>query len=337
MKYATCLSDNLVSILGSEAPSPAAGEVIVRLTLCGVCGTDTAKVFGAYPKPQKLGHEIVGTVHALGAGVNRFATGQRVALAHHVPDPQSHYSRRGSETMDPQFKSSNIDPGGFSEFIRVPAMHVAATVFAIPDAMTDAQAVFMEPLACCLRATDRMNLLSGDSALVIGVGAIGMLFAPLLREHGVATIAADIREDQVTRAREWGAIDGGTADLPAICKRHTEGRGVDAVILTIVNDATLQLALSSVRDGGKLMLFGCKPNENLQVPFWDCFLREINQLTSYSATPDGLARAMELLSKPSFSQLETLVSHRFPLVEAQQAFDTAWQGRASKVVVMGTG
>jgi L-iditol 2-dehydrogenase len=337
MKYATCLSDNLVSIVGSEAPSPAAGEIIVRLTLCGVCGTDTAKVFCAYPKPQKLGHEIVGTVHALGEGVNQFALGQRVALAHHVPEPLSHFSRRGSETMDPQFKSSNIDPGGFSEFIRVPALHVSTTVFAIPDAMTDAQAVFMEPLACCLRATDRMNLQSGDSALVIGVGAIGMLFMPLLRELGVMSIAADIRDDQVARARHWGAADGGTREVSDMCKRHTEGRGVDAVILTIVNDATLKLALSSVRDGGTLMLFGGKPNESLQVPFWDCFLREINLVTSYSATPQGLHRAMELLAKPAFSQLETLVSHSFPLVEAQQAFETAWQGRASKVVVLGTG
>ncbi len=335
MKYATCHTHNTVSIIEAEAPTAAAGEIIVKLTLCGVCGTDTAKVFGAYPKPQKLGHEIVGIVHALSAGVEQFAIGQRVALAHHVPDPMSHYSRRGSETMDPLFKSSNIDPGGFSEFIRVPAMHVATTVFAIPDQMTDAQAVFMEPLACCLRATDRMNLQSGDSALVIGVGAIGMLFVPLLRELGVASIAADIREDQVARARKWGAIDGATVDVPAICRRHTDGRGVDAVILTIVNDATLKLALSSVRDGGTLMLFGGKPNESLIVPFWKCFLREINLVTSYSATPEGLGRAMLLLAKPAFNQLETLISHTFPLSEAQQAFEAAWQGRASKVVVAG--
>ncbi len=333
MKYATCHSQNTVSIFETEVPHAAPGEIIVRLAMCGVCGTDTAKVFGDYPKPQKLGHEIVGTVHAVGQGVQSFAVGQRVALAHHVPDPQSHYSRRGSATMDPQFKSSNVDPGGFAEFIRVPAMHVEQTVFAIPDQMTDTQAVFMEPLACCLRATDRMTLHDGDTALVIGVGAIGMLFMPILREQGIASIAADIREDQITRALTWGARDGGTTDVPAICKRHSSGRGVDAVILTIVNDATLKLALSAVRDGGTLMLFGGKPNENLQVPFWECFLREINLLTSYSATPEGLGRALALLAKPSFKELASLISHTFPLTDAQQAFEAAWHGKASKVVL----
>ncbi len=334
MKYATCLTHNLVSIIETDVPNAAAGEMVVKLTLCGVCGTDTAKVFGSYAKPQKLGHEIVGTVHALGEGVGQFAVGQRVALAHHVPDQNSHYSCRGSETMDPLFKSSNIDPGGFSEFIRVPATHVSATVFAIPDQLTNAQAVFMEPLACCLRATDRMNMQTGDSALVVGVGAIGMLFMPLLRELGVVSIATDLRDDQVERARKWGAADGGTKDVAEICKRHTEGRGVDAVIMTIVNDATLKLALSSVRDGGTLMLFGGKPNENLQVPFWECFLREINLVTSYSATPDGLRRALKLLARPSFNLIETLISHAYPLTDAQAAFEAAWQGKASKVVVM---
>ena len=91
------------------------------MTACGVCGTDTLKIYGAYPKPQKLGHEVVATVHALGAGVTQFSVGQRVGLAHHVPDYGSHYAQRGSETMDAQFKRSNIEPGGFSEFIRVPA------------------------------------------------------------------------------------------------------------------------------------------------------------------------------------------------------------------------
>ena len=116
--------------------------------------------------------QVVGVVHAVGEGASRFAIGQRVALAHHAHDVTSHYAKRGSETMDPVFKKSNIEPGGFAEFIRVPAVLVDATVVPIPDHVPDARAVFMEPLACCLRALERVPFHHGDSCLVVGAGAV---------------------------------------------------------------------------------------------------------------------------------------------------------------------
>jgi L-iditol 2-dehydrogenase len=326
MKYLLCETHNVLTLRTTEEPQPASGEIIVRLSLCGVCGTDTLKVYGAYPKPQKLGHEVVGTIHKLGAGVTQFSMGQRVALAHHVPDYSSHYSKRGSETMDPDFKRSNIDPGGFSEFIRVPATHVSHTVLPVPGRVPDERAVFMEPLACCLRATDRMNLQDGDVAVVVGVGAVGILFMPLLRSLGVTTIALDTREERLVLARHWGAYREDVHTL-------SQGRGADAVILTVVTQQTVQQALESVRDGGTIMIFGGKPNSEVLLPMWDFWLREINLLTSYSATPDGLKRAMTLLSHSAFANLESLISHRFPLDQAQQGFELAHQGRASKVVI----
>jgi L-iditol 2-dehydrogenase len=315
-KYLTCTEQDRITLADQPVPEPLPGELIVKLTLCGVCGTDTLKVFGAYPKPQKLGHEVVGTVFRTGAGVTRFKAGDRVALAHHVPDYTSHFSRRGSETMDAQFKRSNIEPGGFSEFIRVPALHAGTTVVSIPDHVSDRRAVFMEPMACCLRALDRMTLLEGDSVLIVGTGAIGMLFVPLLRDRAITVIAADTRSERLETARHWGAADGGVSgsdDLAAICKSRSEGRGVDAIILTVVNDATVKLALDCVRDGGTLMLFGGKPGAQLNIPYWDSFLREINFVTSYSATPDGLRRAMAILSQPSYAPVDALISHSFPL------------------------
>jgi L-iditol 2-dehydrogenase len=338
MNYLLCQTQDQIALQQTSVPEPGPGEIVVRMTMCGVCGTDALKIYGGYPKPQKLGHEVVGVVHALGAGVGAFNVGQRVGLAHHVPDYSSHYARRGSETMDPQFKKSNIEPGGFAEFIRVPAIHVASTVVPIPDHVSDARAVFMEPLACCLRAMDRTPLREGDSALIVGVGAIGMLFAPLLRDRAVTALAADVRDERIALARSWGAAGGGVSgrdDLPAICKAHSGGRGVDAVILTVVNDATVRLALDCVRDGGTLMLFGGKPGGQLNLAYWDAFLREINFVTSYSATPDGLRRAMAVLAQPGYANLESLISHRVPLTDAASGFEAVHQGRASKVVVLG--
>jgi L-iditol 2-dehydrogenase len=337
VKYLKCITQDAVALLDMPQPTAGAGEIIVRMRMCGICGTDTLKVYGAYPKPQQLGHEVVGVVHEVGAGVTQFRVGERVGLAHHVPDYGSHWSRRGSETMDPQFKRSNIEPGGFAEYIRVPAEHVRSTVVPIPEHVPDMRAVFMEPLACCLRALDRVRLSEGDSALVVGVGAVGMLFVPLLRDRSVTTLAADVRAERIEAARRWGAAGGGVPgrdDLAALCRAHSAGRGVDLVILTVVNDAVLRTALSCVRDGGTILLFGGKPGSELTFAYWDAFLREINLITSYSATPDGLRRAMAVLAGPACAGLEDLVSHALPLERAGDGFEMLRRGEGGKAVVV---
>ena len=270
----------------------------------------------------------------------RFRAGQRVAFAHHVPDYGSHYSRFGSAPMDPMFKSTNIDPGGFSEFIRLPAVHVQFNVVPVPDAVPDLRAVFMEPLGCCLRALDRVPLRAGQSALIVGVGAIGMLFVPLLRDQTVTTIVSDVRAERLELAKQWGAVAGcvagaseGQADVVAVCKAHSGGRGVDVVILTALNPATYEMALAAVRDGGTILIFGGKPGTVLNYEAWKVFLREINLVTSYSTTPELLPQAMTLLSRADYP-LEQLISHVFSLDEAAQGFELVYKGQASKVAIV---
>ncbi len=309
------------------------------MTACGVCGTDALKIYNSgYPKPQRLGHECVGVVAEVGDGVSAFLPGQRVAFAHHVPDLQSHYSRRGSETMDPQFKRTNIEPGGFSEYIRLSPLHVQHTVFPIPEHVPDLRAIFMEPMACCLRALDRVAVHEGDTWLVVGVGAIGILFLPLLQARHVRAIASDVREERLRLAQSWGAADvalAGRDDIAAICHQRTEGRGADVVVLTALNQTTFETALRAVRDGGTVLLFGGKPNTQLDLDFWPTFLREVNLITSYSATPATLRRAMDFISTHDVP-LESLVSHTYPIESASEGFALVHKGMASKVVVVNT-
>jgi L-iditol 2-dehydrogenase len=332
MKQLVCLRTNQVEIRDVAEPSAEAGELLVRMSACGICGTDLMKVYDAGTvKPVQLGHEIVGTVLEVGAGVTRFARGQRVAVAHHAPDIESHYTRRGSATQDPVFKSSNIDPGGFADVIRVPADLVQHTVFAIPDDMPDLRAVFMEPLACCLRALDRAPVKAGDTVLVVGVGSIGLLFVPLLRLHGATVVAADVRAERLTIAEHWGAIVG-RDDVAVQTKLSSDGRGADLVILTVVNPATIELALASVRDGGYIIPFGVKPGMMTPVDLWQLYRREISLVTSYSTTPDLLGRALGLLGQPHFA-LETTISNTFPLRDATQGFALLHDAKASKVVI----
>ncbi|MFO1033447.1 MAG: zinc-binding dehydrogenase [Hyphomicrobiales bacterium] len=256
-------------------------------------------------------------------------------MAHHAPDPASHYTRRGSPTQDPQFKSSNISPGGFTEMIRVPECLVPETVVAIPDHVPDLRAAFMEPLACCLRALDRVPVQQGDTAVIVGAGAIGLLFVPLLAAQGVHVVACDAREARLAEALRWGAkaaVKAGDDSLVAEVKHLSQGRGADVVILTVTTPATMALALTLLRDGGTFIPFGVKPGPAMPVDLWSLYRREISLVTSYSATPDGLCRAMDLLAGPGF-ELERTISHTFSIDEAGAGFALLHEAKASKVVI----
>lgn len=338
MKQLICPATGLVEVAEVEEPTIGPEELLVRLRLCGICGTDLMKVYSdSVPKPVQLGHELVATVERTGQNVVGVSPGQRVAVAHHVPDFSSHYTRRRSGPMDAQFKRSNIDPGGFAELIRLPAAHARHTTLLVPDDMPDLRAVFMEPLACCLRALDRVQLLEGDTALIVGAGAVGLLFVPLLRDRTVIPLVSDVREERLRLAQQWGAqaaFQADRDDIPAACRERTAGRGVDLVILTVLSEATLAMALAACRDGGTVLLFGAKPGAILPVDIWEVWRREINLVSSYSATPDLLPRSLAILSRADYP-LEQTISHTLPLAEGPTGFELVHKGLASKVVITG--
>jgi len=173
-------------------PDIGPGELLVRLRGCGLCGSDIAKI--ASPPatlPVVVGHEVVGEVAAAGAGAP-FAVGERVVTAHHVPCGTCHYCARGSASMCRTFKASNLDPGGFAEFVRVPAENARHATFSLPDQVSDEAASFVEPLACCLRAVKRARVEAGDTAVVVGLGSIGCLFVQILKSVGASVVGVDV-------------------------------------------------------------------------------------------------------------------------------------------------
>ena len=183
----------------------------------------------------------------------------------------------------------------------------------------------MEPLACCLRAMDRISIEHGDTALIVGAGAVGILFVPLLRDANVKSLVTDVRQERIDLALKWGAMAGRTVadgDIAQVAAQHSEGRGADLIILCVFTRETVKTAMSAVRDGGTILIFGSKPNNEIVIDWWDIWRREINLVTSYSATPELMPRAMALLSGEGYA-LESLVSHQFPLAEAQTGFDLA--------------
>ncbi len=314
MKAAVYSGPGAIELRDWPEPTAGAGELVIRVRGCGLCGSDIAKFSGgAASLPAVFGHEVVGEVASVGPGVIRFALGQRVVAAHHVPCFRCHYCRRGSPSMCRAFKQSNLDPGGFAELCRVPAANVEHATFLIPDHLTDEAASFTEPLACCLRAIRRTGLGEGDTALVVGLGSIGCLFLQLLRIRGVRALGSDLVAERRELGRRLGAeVPDDEAALDAALGGATDGRGADAVIITAGGAAVLAWAAGRVRDGGALHYFAGGDGDALPLPLETLYHRELTITATYSSSPADLAEAFDLLSSGAIS-VAGLISHRLPL------------------------
>ncbi|HEY7831979.1 MAG TPA: alcohol dehydrogenase catalytic domain-containing protein [Ktedonobacterales bacterium] len=322
-----------------EVPVPAIGpgELLLRVAGCGLCGSDILKLAPGTRPPVALGHELTGTVET--SQTERFAPGQRVVVAHHVPCGACAYCRRGSPTMCAQFKATNLDPCGLAEFVRVSAAHSAHTTFALPDSLSDEAASFTEPLACCLRALDRATLATVEDAVIVGLGAMGLLLLqalharlPAARVWGVDPLAP-----RRALARELGAADAyaSDADLPERIRGTTEERGADLVILTVGARPALATAQALVRDGGEILIFAAQPGNPVPFDLWDCYHRELRLTSIYSSTPADLAAALALLAAGQVDPAP-LISHRLPLAAFHEGVALVRAHQALKVYfVMG--
>ena len=281
-----------------------------------------------------LGHEVVGDVVAVGAGVHRFAPGDRLVVAHHVPCFACHYCRRGSVSMCRHFKRINLDPGGFAELVRVPAPNVEHAAFRLPPELSDEAASFTEPLACCLRAVKRTGLVPGDTALVVGLGSIGCLLVQLLTLAGAsAVLGDDVRPDRRALGRSVGArVADDPAGLDALVAEVSDGRGVDCVVITAGGAAVLPAAAARVRDGGTLHYFAGGAGESLPLGLAALYHRELTIGSTYSSSPAELAEAFELLARGRV-RVDGLISHRLPLARLGEGIDLMRRHEAVKVYV----
>src|SRR6266566_4948788 len=314
-------------------PTIGAGELLLRLRGCGLCGSDIAKIVAPDTKaPAVFGHELVGDVVEAGAGVQGIARGDRVVAAHHVPCGECHYCRRGSESMCRAFKESNLDPGGFAEFVRVPPPNVRHATFRVPDHLTDEEASFVEPLACCLRAVERARVQPGDTALVVGLGSIGCLLVQLFARAGSAVVGADQDAERAALARRFGVQAALPVEAVGLARGTSGGRGADHVMITGGAAAVLPWAVEAVRDGGAIHYFAGGAGDALPVALETLYHRELTLTTTYSSSPATLARAFWLIAAGKVD-VEGLVSHRLPLERLAEGVDLMRRRQALKVYV----
>jgi L-iditol 2-dehydrogenase len=323
--------------LGAESwarPAIGPGELLLRLRGCGLCGSDIAKVGAAGTKlPLVLGHELVGDVVEVGDGVAAFGLGDRVVAAHHVPCGACHYCRRGSESMCAAFKTSNLDPGGFAELVRVPAENVRHATFRVPPHVSDEAASFVEPLACCLRAVRRARVERGDTAVVVGLGSIGCLFVQLLRLAGARVVGIDVLAARGALGTTLGAEAAGTPDgMEPLVRELSDGRGADQVVITGGGVAVLPWVARVVRDGGGIHYFAGGPGDTLPLPLEVLYKRELTVTATYSSSPADLAAAFALVARGDVSTAP-LITHRLPLERLDEAVALMRRQEAMKVFV----
>lgn len=319
-------------------PSIGEDEVLVKMHACGLCGTDIHKVLDKKVPPQTvLGHEVSGEIVRVGSKVESYQVGDRVFVAHHVPCFTCHYCRRGSYSLCAQFKETNLDPGGFSEYIRVPGLHVKHTMGKLPDEMSYEEGALVEPIACCLHGFELINFHPGDSVLIMGAGQIGLLQVQIAK-HLMAgkVIVSDINPYRLTKSIEFGAhetINSQSEDVVKKVMDSTNGMGANIVIISAGINTLLPQAMECVSRGGTVLVFAPFKDIDVPIPAARFFNDEIKVVGSYSSNPYNYELALEML-KNKVIDVKKMVTHRFPLVQLNEAIECAHNPREEVLKVL---
>ena len=337
MRIASYHSNSDIRIEELPTPQVGPGESLVKIHASGICGSDIMEWYRRDKVPLVLGHEIAGEIAAVGPGVSNIQVGDRVVASHHVPCLECRYCRRGHETVCQTLHTTTFDPGGFSQYVRLPQINTRLGVFSIPDNVTYEEASFAEPLACVLRGQNRANVSAGDTVAVIGSGISGILHIALARARGAeCIIAADINKARLPWAKKFGA-DIVTEDSFSISGLLLDniGRKADIVILTTGHPKAVQAGFDAADEGATILLFApSDPGTTVQINITDLFFKHDRTVTTtYANSPSDLQQALVLLSEKKVVVKE-MITHRIALDEIQYGFDLVQHGTESLKVVV---
>jgi len=331
---------NLDDIRVEDMPQPKPGpdEIVVEMKACGICGSDLMDWYLRNRAPLVLGHEPSGVVAKIGRNIEAFKLGDHVFVHHHVACLTCHYCIHGDYTMCEQFGRTRIHPGGFAEYFKVPAENVQKDTFKIPENVSFEEATLIEPAACCIRAQNKLNIQTGDTIAIIGAGSSGILHLLLSKMSGASkTIVSDLIDYRLKMAEEFGAdlaVNPKLENLGEAVKGATEGRGADVVIVTAPVRKALTDGMKICRRGGTICLFApTQPNEYARISPHRLFFSEITVIPSYSTSHVETRIALQLIGSGRIPAKD-LITHRFPLSRAAEAFQTATKKECLKVIVL---
>lgn len=322
-----------------EIPIPQIGpnEILVKVIASGICGSDVLEWYRMKKAPLVLGHEIAGEIAKVGDNVRRFNVGDRVFVSHHVPCNKCHYCLNGHHTACETLHTTNFDPGGFSEYIRVPQINVELGTYRLPDSLSYEDATFIEPLACVIRGQRLAHVGSGDTVLILGSGVAGLLHVLLAKSRNTKRIiATDVSEYRLKAATQFGAdLTLNSRDLtPSLVRDSNEGRLVDKIVVCTGAVSAVSQAFESIDRGGTILFFAVpQPGTDVRVPMVDFWRNEITLVTSYGAGPSDLEESLSMLGSNKIIP-HKMITHKLGLSDIGSGFRlVASAGESLKVVI----
>lgn len=322
-----------------EYPTPTIGpdELLVKVRASGVCGTDVLEWYRLKQAPRVLGHEIAGDIVEAGKDVKGYKVGERVFVSHHVPCNTCHYCLSGNHTVCETLHTTNFDPGGFAEYVRIPRINVDRGTFVLPQEMTCEDGVFIEPVACVVRGQRLAGVKPGQTVLILGSGLSGLIHLSLARAIGISRIiTTDVNEFRLDMARRFGATAAISArtDVAKAVREHNDGRLADMVIVCTGAFPAFKQALDAVDRGGTVLCFATtEPGVDLPVPINKFWRNGVTLMPSYACSPYDISIAIELLAAGKFP-VQEMITHRLPLEETTKGFVlVAEAGDSMKVII----
>jgi L-iditol 2-dehydrogenase len=308
-----------------ELPTPkiGPGEILVRVRASGICGTDVMEWYRIQKAPRILGHEIAGEI--IESKSDKYQKGERVFVSHHVPCNKCKYCRAGNHTACDTLHQGNYDPGGYSEFVRVPKINVDYGVYVLPDQVSYAEGTMIEPLACGVRGLRLIDIRADHTVLILGCGISGILNIQLAKLTGARVVATDINEYRLHKAKEFGADE-------VLHAAQDLNIRADRVIICTGAYAAVEQAFRCVDKKGIILLFAI-PNRDIAIPIPDFWRNELTVTSSYGAAPANLEEALALIANKKINVKDT-ITHQLPLQQIQEAFKIVVEAKESLKVVL---
>lgn len=323
----------VVKVEEVPVPNVEPNEVLIKVAACGVCGTDIKKIFQRYVEPpQILGHELAGTVVAIGPGVTKWQLGDRVMSFHHIPCGTCFFCEQRLFSQCQQYKTTGLtggftpNGGGFAEYVKAMPWVAGKGIVRLPDDLSFEEATFIEPINTIVKAVEKARVRAGENVLVIGCGPIGLQLLMVAKTTGACIYTSDPMRTRREKSIQLGAtesFDPVSGKLVEEVKARTGSRGVDAVLVAVAHPAVVVEALAAARPGGRVLLFAANdPVTKIEFPAAAVGIDEKEILGSYSAAVDIQDSAAELVLGKKLPLME-IVTHRFPLARIQEGLELA--------------
>ena len=324
MKVAVYYNNNDIKIEERPIPKISDGEILVKMKASGICGTDVMEWYRIKKAPRVLGHEMAGEI--VESKSEKYTVGQRVFVSHHVPCNNCKYCLEDNHTACETLHTGNYDPGGFSEFIKIPKINVDNGTYLLPENISYEEGAMIEPLACGVRALRLIDIKKRHTVLILGSGVSGLMNIKLAKLISAKVIATDIDDYRLNKAKEFGADE-----VIDVSKEKVNVKAERIIVCTGAYQAVKQAFECIDRKG--IILFFAVPEKNIEVPNVDLWRNELTITSSYGAASVDLKESLDLIKNKKVN-VKDMITHKLPLEKIQEGFKLVTDAKESLKVVL---